>query len=420
MVAATDNSGDSDTQSFDLRVTGSNDAPVITNAPRTTTQVGRPFNHQVDATDADGDPLTFTLTSGPVGMVMDAQGLVQWTPTSVTPAGSPAAYTVSVSDGQGGVDTENYTLSVTNELNNHAPVITSTAKIKAVANITYRYQPTATDADNDRLAWSLTDSTGGSDLPRGMGIDNATGLIQWTPTPDQVGPHDVILRVTDAYGGSDTQAITITVRGTNTPARITSTPPTTGVVNEQYVYNTVAVDDDGDDMIFSLDPATIVGNMAINATTGRVTFTPTATGTVRFNVRVKDVFGAGVQQIFDVVVSNAGGGSTNNPPTITSTPTLVATAGSEYTYDVNATDPNNDTLTYAITEPASLPSGAAFNPSTGLLTWTPDGALIGTTVYFTTTATDPGGLKATQRWGVAVKAANTPPVINSSAPTESR
>ena len=64
-----------------------------------------------------------------------------------------------------------------------------------------------------------------------------------------------------------------------------------------------------------------------------------------------------------------------------------------------------------------MPNGATFNTTTGLLAWTPAASRIGTTVYFTTTATDPSGAKSTQRWGVAVKAANNIPVINSTAPT---
>ncbi|WP_292433361.1 RHS repeat-associated core domain-containing protein [Methylobacter sp.] len=58
----------------------------------------------------------------------------------------------------------------------------------------------------------------------------------------------------------------------------------------------------------------------------------------------------------------------NNPPRITSSPILAATVGSLYSYDVNADDPDNDTLSYSL---SSYPSGMTINPQSGLISWTP-------------------------------------------------
>ena len=43
--------------------------------------------------------------------------------------------------------------------------------------------------------------------------------------------------------------------------------------------------------------------------------------------------------------------NTNDAPTITSTPVTAATEDAAYSYDVNATDPDGDTLTYSLTRP---------------------------------------------------------------------
>ncbi len=59
---------------------------------------------------------------------------------------------------------------------------------------------------------------------------------------------------------------------------------------------------------------------------------------------------------------------TNQPPEITSTAVTSATKGQPYSYDVNATDSDGNTLTYSLT---TKPSGMAINSSTGLITWTP-------------------------------------------------
>ena len=58
----------------------------------------------------------------------------------------------------------------------------------------------------------------------------------------------------------------------------------------------------------------------------------------------------------------------NQPPQITSTPVTTATNGGAYSYDVEATDPDGDTLTYAL--PVAL-AGMTIHSGTGLISWTP-------------------------------------------------
>jgi len=57
----------------------------------------------------------------------------------------------------------------------------------------------------------------------------------------------------------------------------------------------------------------------------------------------------------------------NQAPIITSSPVTTATVGEAYTYDVNATDPDGDTLTYSLATPA----GMTINSATGLINWIP-------------------------------------------------
>jgi hypothetical protein len=58
---------------------------------------------------------------------------------------------------------------------------------------------------------------------------------------------------------------------------------------------------------------------------------------------------------------------TNQSPTITSTPITTATVAAAYAYNVNATDPDGDTLTYSLT---TSPIGMTINSTTGLINWT--------------------------------------------------
>lgn len=41
-----------------------------------------------------------------------------------------------------------------------------------------------------------------------MTIDSASGLIQWTPTGQQLGPQQVVVVVDDGLGGTATQSFT--------------------------------------------------------------------------------------------------------------------------------------------------------------------------------------------------------------------
>jgi|GEM_PF-5948977 len=66
----------------------------------------------------------------------------------------------------------------------------------------YSYQPTATDADGDTLAYRITG-------PTGIGINSSTGAVSWrTPI---VGNHPITIQVTDGRGGSVSQNYTLTV-----------------------------------------------------------------------------------------------------------------------------------------------------------------------------------------------------------------
>jgi hypothetical protein len=61
----------------------------------------------------------------------------------------------------------------------------------------------------------------------------------------------------------------------------------------------------------------------------------------------------------------------NSAPVIESDPVTTAKEGAAYTYDVEATDPNGDTLTYSLT---AGPTGMDINSTTGVITWTPAAA----------------------------------------------
>jgi len=68
------------------------------------------------------------------------------------------------------------------------------------------------------------------------------------------------------------------------------------------------------------------------------------------------------------------GGLFNNKPIIGSTPEDSAKVGIEYIYEIEATDPDADVLTYSLTE---KPIGMTINETTGVVIWTPTDTQIG-------------------------------------------
>jgi len=61
----------------------------------------------------------------------------------------------------------------------------------------------------------------------------------------------------------------------------------------------------------------------------------------------------------------------NSAPVIESDPVATAKEGVAYTYDVEATDPDGDTITYSLT---NSPTDMTINSITGVISWTPAAA----------------------------------------------
>ena len=86
------------TTTVTVTVPAANHDPRITSTPVTTGQVGTAYSYQVQATDTDGEPLGYALTTAPPGMTISATGLITWTPE----AQGAFSVALNVTDGRGG------------------------------------------------------------------------------------------------------------------------------------------------------------------------------------------------------------------------------------------------------------------------------------------------------------------------------
>ena len=188
-----------------------NTAPGITSQPGLTAIEDAAWLYTAQATDPDADNLTWSLTLKPEGMtIIESTGQISWIPTHVDYESNPwnqgkgkHLVGVRVRDGNGGADVQYFWLQV--ERSNQNPEITSIPDTEIDEDSLYTYQVTATDADGDPLTFSLTV------FPAGMSIESQSGLISWTPSSADIGPHDITIRVQDNMGGETFQNFTLTV-----------------------------------------------------------------------------------------------------------------------------------------------------------------------------------------------------------------
>jgi hypothetical protein len=396
-IVVSDGRGGTDEQSFIVQVEeGINNPPVIISAPPTTAVQGAQYNYDVQATDPDGDTLTFGLTAGPIGMVIDANtGLIALMPFQIHIGVQNV--TVQVNDGRGGTATQDFAISVAA---NNTPVIISTPVVEATEGVLYTYQAQATDADDDAIIYSLTI------FPEGMTINATTGEIQWTPIGAQIGSQAVVVRVSDEHGAASVQSFDITVeQGPNFEPIITSTAVTEANDGILYTYDVHADDPNGDVLTYTL--TAFPEGMTIGSATGMIQWTPTIAqiGSHPVVVEVSDGRGGIATQSFTITVIEV-----NHDPEITSSPVTTATEGIPYIYEVQATDPDGDALTFTLT---TSPEGMTINGATGMINWTPDNTQSGSRPVVVE-VTDGLGGRATQSFTIEVtEAINAEPQITS-------
>mgnify|MGYP001576242786 CR=1 FL=1 len=175
-----------------------------------------PFSFDADATDADGDTLSFSLSGYPAGSSINSStGVFSWTPSE---AQGPGSYTfdVIVSDGSLS-DGQSVTINVTEVADpNVAPVldpITSSVTIPELSPFTF--DANATDANGDTLTFSMVGA------PSGATLDSSTGVFNWTPSEAQ-GPGSYTFDVIVSDGSlSDSQFVTIHVTEESEPVPTT-------------------------------------------------------------------------------------------------------------------------------------------------------------------------------------------------------
>jgi VCBS repeat-containing protein len=388
-----------------------------------------------DATDKDGDTVTFSLVNPPLDGTDNALFSINGNSgqVSLTTYGAAAldyettkSYTLTVRASDG-VAAHNQDKQITVNLLdvNEAPTVANAIPdqtAKEDSEFTFTVSATAfNDVDaGDGLGYSakLAD---GSALPSWLSFNAVTRTFSGTPTNDHVGSIDVTVMAMDVAGLTVSDTFKITVQNTNDAPvgvadTLTATEDTaTTFTASQLLENDTDVDT-GDVQKLAIASVTSVsgGTPVLNAD-GTVTFTPTANfnGDATFTYTATDGNG-GVTSETTVTVHVS---AVNDAPTVlnaiadknaTEDSSFTFTMPSNTFHDVDA----GDSLTYSakLADGNALPEWLHFNSETLTFSGKPANGDVGT-IDVKVTAMDVAGLTVSGTFKITVANTNDAPTV---------
>ncbi len=319
------------------------------------------------------EPYQWQATGLPDGLNLNTEtGEITGTPNQA----GQFTVTVTVTDADGSTLTQQLTLVI-----NEAPDITSPETLTTgVEGITYSEQLTVQDGTG-AITWEMVSGQ----LPPGLTLDAETGQI--TGVPEETGTYTITVEATDETGATTTREFTITIGDGLTISTATVPEWTDG----QLGY---------DEQLFAVGGTapyewTVTAGALPDGLTlsedGKLTGTPTESGTFTFEITVTDADGTTSSQELTIVINDA--------PTISSPPELDSgverVAYSEQLVAESGTEPH----TWRVVS-GELPPGLTLTDG-GLLSGTPtkDG-----TYTFTVELTDATGAKTTQEHTIQIGA----------------
>ena len=171
-VSYTDDQGTAETSisSATASIVNVNDAPIITSTAGASATENSAYTYTPQATDQDGDGLTWLISNEPAGMTIDSDtGAISWTPTGgVTTSGE---VTLTVTDGTLS-NTEIFTVAVT--------LVTDT---DGISDSEENAAPNNGDGNNDGVADSIQPLVASKDASNGkyftVAVGNASSCTQF-------------------------------------------------------------------------------------------------------------------------------------------------------------------------------------------------------------------------------------------------
>ncbi len=324
-------------------------------------------------------PYTWSITTGslPAGLSLNAStGAISGTPTG-TFTGT-VNFTVTATDSQTpthATTTANLSITVS------APLLSVTTSSLAGGSIGNAYTNQTLQATGGILPYTWAVTTGS--LPAGLSLNASTGVISGTPTGTFVGTVSFTVTATDSETPTaKTATANLGIAISVVPLSVTTSGSlAVGVAGSVYPGATLQATGGITPYSWAVTTGSLPAGLTLNAATGAISGTPTASGTANFTVTVTD------SETPTAKTATANLSIVVNPALSVTTASLPAgVIGTIYPGATLAAAGGITPYTWSITT-GSLPAGLSLNASTGAISGTPTGTFTGT-VNFTVTATD--------------------------------
>ena len=363
------NTGDFTDADGVLGAAGVNSPPVLAQPADMTVAEGATADQTLNATDADNQPLAFTLVSGPTYATVTtttpgtgtATGNIHLAP-GFSDAGTANA-SVRASDGTA-TNEKSLIITVTNT--NRPPVLAQPANMTVNEGTTADQGISATDADGNPL--TLTKVAGPAYLTvttTTNGTGTATGNIHLAPGFNDSGTASATIQAADLTS-NDQKSLTVTVVNVNRPPTLNQPADMTvaqGLTADQAITGT---DPDGNALTFSkVAGPTFMTVTTTNATTGNIHLAAgasEATGSQSATVRATDG-SLNNDKTLTITVT-----STNRPPVLTQPANMTVNEGATADQTLNATDPDGNALTFSLVSGPTYAAVTTTTPGTGTAT----------------------------------------------------
>ncbi len=363
----------------------------------------------INSTDEDGDSLTYRwrIVSQPSTNPTLLDNTTAIAPKLVIKSKGSYQIELIVNDGQ--VDSQPDLVVITTE--NSKPIAAAgddqTVFVKSTAQLDGANSKD-TDGDTITYKWQLMAKPADSKTALQNDTTQAPSL-----TPDKPGDYTVELIVNDGILNSDPDRVIISTQNSRPVADAGLNQQ--GTVGKPVILDgqlSTDVDDDPLSYVWSLLNKPANSNPVLqNSDQVKGTLIPDLPGDYISQLIVNDGHANSDPATALVTVSVAP--PVNNPPQITSSPVLSATVDQHYSYDVDATDSDNDTLTYSL---STFPAVMAINSQTGLISWTPAAGQTGSQSVNVNVIDGKGGSDS-QSFTITVNGANqvtVPDLLNKS------
>ncbi|WP_323782972.1 beta strand repeat-containing protein [Thalassovita sp.] len=360
-VTSTDDQGGSFVQTFDVTITGVNDAPEANDVATSVSESGN-TTIAADFTDVDlSDNHTFSLeTIATTGNVTnngdgtfsyDTNGLFEYLAVGETATDS---FIYTVDDGNGGSDKGTVTITITGE--NDDPVANAVAAAVGEDGPGTTVSADFTDIDTSDSHTFSIDTTG----TVGSVTDNGDGTFSYDPNGQfetlavgETATDTFTYTVDDGNGGSDTATVTMTINGANDDPEANDVADSVGESGSTTITADFTDIDASDSHTFSVDTALTAGTVTDN---GDGTFDYDPNGV--FNALN---FGETATDTFTYTVDDGNGGSDTATVTMTiigENQSPIAGAVSDSVVEVNGaliqidlrdyvSDPDGDNLSFS-------------------------------------------------------------------------